>query len=100
MSTTKIHTFNTERQYTPAGQRIAWTIVNSHPAEDPIDLGWHLVSFADVDRHVDGVVFVLGDDEPTNDEVLKAYDRGDTAYDKDRERVAALYEQARKGEPT
>jgi hypothetical protein len=85
----KIKVFNTKRKYTPEGQRIAWTVIDER--FDAV-----LVSFADVDRSIDGTVWIAGD-EPANHEVLNAYDHGGYGWDQDRERVNGLYAAAREG---
>jgi hypothetical protein len=63
----KVITWNTNRQYTPKGQRIA-ARVNE-------DL---TVAFCDVDRGLDGVTKepMLFHDYPVNVHVMDCYDRG------------------------
>lgn len=56
-----IHTFNTGRLYTQHGQRIAWALLPSGN-----------VFMVDADRHIDYVLAVPPN--PTDDDVLRAYD--------------------------
>lgn len=91
----KINTFNTGRKYTLEGQRIAWTEIASKPAwHDPDEFEQDdrvvTVSFADVDRGIDGTVELFTHNEIWNSQVLAAYDRGGYGYDSDRERVRTL----------
>lgn len=58
-----IRTFNTGRQYTEHGQRIAWTILRTGT-----------VAMVDIDRSLDCILEVSAID-PTNADVLWAYDR-------------------------
>lgn len=70
-----IHTFNTGRHYTAAGQRIAYQVI----ARSSDEYGDQLkVAFNDIDRGIDGAVWVFADfgEEPSNSAVLAAYDRG------------------------
>jgi hypothetical protein len=61
----KVHMFNTGRQYTQFGQRIAWV---------PVDDGdW--VVFVDVDRCIEGSMRFHT--EPTGGQVLRRYDHCD-----------------------
>lgn len=65
----KIHTFNTGREYTEHGQRIAWGVL----VREAIS-GASIVAFVDVDRHISEVVRVKGHRLPTDFDVLKQYD--------------------------
>lgn len=71
-----IKTFNTGRQYTPEGQRIAYVIVKRVEVDGNFVANY--VFFVDADRDVDGVVIIHGHeaDEITKQQVLKAYDDG------------------------
>lgn len=68
-----IKTFNTGRQYTADGQRIAYLSLAI------IGHGKHLVAMLDIDRHID---YMLAVDYPFGDaEVLAAYDNRTFADD-------------------
>lgn len=68
----KIHTFNTGRGYTEAGQRIAF-----------LELPDRRAYFYDVDRGIDGVVPApIFDDEPVDARhILAMYDAGHYEHD-------------------
>lgn len=68
MQTVKIHTFNTGREYTEHGQRIAWTLLLREVG------GGNIVAFVDADRGVSNVVRVPGHLFPENLTVLLQYD--------------------------
>jgi hypothetical protein len=61
-----ISAFNTGRQYTAKGQRIAW-----------VQLSTNNVAMVDIDRGIDYILII--DETPTNQSVLAAYDANDTA---------------------
>jgi len=64
----KINTFNTGREYTEHGQRIAWTLLLREVG------GGNIVAFVDADRGVSNVVRVPGHLFPENLTVLLQYD--------------------------
>ena len=70
----KIKIFNTGRQYSAEGQRIAYAKVKleNHPG--------NLWGFYDLDRNVYGLFFNTYQDSPTNDMVLAAYDNYNFSY--------------------
>lgn len=68
--TAPIYTFNTGRQYTTEGQRIAWLPLLREVGTDGDST---LVAFYDVDRGVHNVVRVKG--VPGDDKVLEQYDQ-------------------------
>jgi hypothetical protein len=93
-------TFNTGRGYTAQGQRIAFEVIETYREARGTTKGIEVtediasvVSFADVDRGIDGTVTIW--DEPKPSAVLAAYDRGGYGFDEDRERVKRLYDAAR-----
>lgn len=65
----KIHTFNTGREYTKHGQRVAWALLLREVG------GGNIVAFVDADRGIDGVVRVDGHTLPDNLDVLNQYDK-------------------------
>ncbi|MDH1555935.1 hypothetical protein N5E86_15890 [Stutzerimonas stutzeri] len=65
----KIHTFNTGREYTKHGQRVAWALLLREVG------GGNIVAFFDADRGVSNVVRVDGHMLPDNLGVLNQYDK-------------------------
>ncbi len=65
----KIHTFNTGREYTKHGQRVAWALLLREVG------GGNIVAFVDADRGVSNVVRVDGHMLPDNLDVLNQYDK-------------------------
>lgn len=81
-----IKTFQTGRQYTSHGQRIAYQITQPDSGDDPF-VQISTVAFYDVDRMIGGLVNVVHfDGQPVSDkDVLDAYDAGGYKWLSDRE---------------
>ena len=91
----EIHAFQTGRRYRKEGQRIAWQIFTSETDEDGCII--YVISFADADRNIDGVVRIKvghSDIPLRNSDILDAYDSGGYGYDDDRDRTSSLYRAA------
>jgi len=72
-----IHVFNTGRQYTRAGQRIAWAILSKEQDEDFPFVTTYDIVFSDLDRMIWGRMEVPiwdGDLPNMNEEILRHYD--------------------------
>lgn len=83
-----IRAFQTCRQYTAKGQRIAYAEISRTMDEWG---GVVEVVFVDVDRHIDGLLsFGLFGAALSNDAVLRAYDHGGYGYSPDRALLAQL----------
>lgn len=77
-----IKTFNTGRQYSPQGQRIAYRLASISADADVPGMDWASVEFVDIDRGVSGVLTVLlmNGETLTDRYVLAAYDAGGYAW--------------------
>jgi hypothetical protein len=65
---TSVHAFNTKRQYTANGQRIAWTLLSTGN-----------IAMVDIDRGIDYILVRAGTGLPlTNSTVLALYDGNKT----------------------
>jgi|GEM_PF-6348889 len=73
-----IRTFNTGRQYSAEGQRIAYRVTSIKPDEDVPGMDWATVEFADIDRGISGVlsIMLMSEESVTGLCVLNAYDAG------------------------
>ncbi len=79
-----IKTFQTGRQYTSHGQRIAYQVTQPDSGDDPF-VQISTVAFYDVDRMIGGLVNVVHfDGKPVSDkDVLDAYDAGGYKWNSD-----------------
>jgi len=82
----KISAFNTKRQYTAKGQRIAWCLLSTGN-----------VAMVDIDRGIDYVLWTKGQENLTNSDVMDAYDNNrstrvwdEMEYQESRDLQAAL----------
>lgn len=75
-----IQSFNTGRQYTAQGQRIAFSVIETDTDQSTVAISQ--VAFVDVDRMITGIlnVFHHRDEQVHQKDVLRSYDAGGYAW--------------------